>query len=145
MTFRNKKIFLVSMMNNWNFVAYVQRQINHILRKVRHFVKTFIDDIVTKSRFFNEHFAHLRSIFKILLKYNISIKLTKMFSEYLNVVLLKQRVNALRLSTTNKKLKVIKFKVFRHTQEFRTLFWSYKKHTRSHLLLCSNCQVIAKS
>ena len=90
-------------MSSRNSVFYVQRQINHILKKVRHFVKTFINDIVIKSQFFDEHLTHLRSIFQIFSKINIFIKSIKVFLIYLNENLLNQKINVLKLSITNEK------------------------------------------
>ena len=75
--------------------------------KVQHFVKIFLNDIVIKSQFFDKHFTFLRSIFQIFSKINISIKLTKVFLSYSNVNLFNQKINVLKLSTTNEKLKVI--------------------------------------
>lgn len=106
---------------------------NHILKKVRHFVKTFIDDIVIKSRSFNEHFVYLRNILRIFLKYNISIKSTKIFLKYLNVVLLKQRVNALKLSTTNEKLKAITDLKFFDILKNLEHYFDFTKYIRNHI------------
>lgn len=73
---------------------------NCILKNVRHFATTFIDDRIIKSRFFDERFAYLRIIFGIFSKLNVSIKSTKIFFDCLNVILLEQKVNALKLSIT---------------------------------------------
>lgn len=50
----------------------------------------------------------LRILFDIFLKYNISIKLTKSFLNYLNVGLLGQQVYFLGLITLEEKLRAIK-------------------------------------
>lgn len=103
--------FLMLIIYNKNSVFYVQRQINHIFWKTRHFVKAFINDIVIKSKFFNEHFVHFRNVFRIFSRFNIFIKSTKVLFNYLNLIHLRQKVNALSLFITKGKLKTIaKFK-----------------------------------
>ena len=94
-------------MSNRSSVLYAQRQINHIFRIMRHFVKAFIDNIDIKLKSFNEHFAHFRKIFKLFSKFNILIKSIKVFFDYPNVILLKQRVNVLNLFIIDEKLKII--------------------------------------
>lgn len=49
----------------------------------------------------------LQILFKIFLEYNISIKLTKFYLNYLDVGLLGQQVNFLGLTTSAKKFKAI--------------------------------------
>lgn len=44
---------------------------------------------------------------KIFLRYNISIKATKSYFNYLNIVFLDQQVNFLGLTTSDKKLKAM--------------------------------------
>lgn len=94
----------MSVRNNRNLIFYVQRQINHILKGVQHFAKAYIDDIIIKFRLFHDYLTYLRIIFDPFTKYNIFIKLIKVFLDYLNVVLFNQKVNALKLLTTDKKL-----------------------------------------
>ena len=132
-TFRDQEIFLVSIMSNRNSVLYVQRQMNQILRHVRHFAKTFINDIVIKSRSFSDHIIHFRSIFKIFSRLNISIKLIKVFLSYSNVVLLKQRVDELKLSTTKKKLKVIVSLKFSNILKNLKHYLKLTKYIRNHI------------
>lgn len=62
-----------------NFIAYVQRQIDAILRFVKEFAKAYIDDIVIEAQFFEQHVIRLRQLFDLLLKFNITISLTKIF------------------------------------------------------------------
>lgn len=132
-TFRDQEIFLILVMSNRNSVFYVQRQMNHILKNVRHFAKAFIDDIVIKFRSFNDHVAHLRKIFSIFCKFNISIKSTKVFLNYSNVVLLRQRVNVLRLSTTDEKLKIIAEFKFSNTLKNLKHYFDLTKYIRDHI------------
>lgn len=54
-------------------------------------------------------------LFEIFLHYNISIKPTKSFLNYPDVRLLGQRVNSLRLTTSDEKLKAIRFLAYSDT------------------------------
>ena len=64
-THRGQKIFLISVMRYRNSMTYVQRQMNIILRQFQSFAKIYIDDIVMRSRFLDEHISHLRQFFKL--------------------------------------------------------------------------------
>ncbi len=107
MIHREQKIFLIFIMNNRNSIAYVQRQMNILLNDLRKFVRAYIDNIICRSKTFQEHLNHLRILFRIFLKKEIIINSLKTFLEYQSVILLKQRVNAFELITTEKKLKAI--------------------------------------
>ena len=131
--FREQKTFLIFVMSNRNSVSYVQRQMNRILREIRHFAKAFIDDIVIRFRSFNEHFVHFRTVFSIFVNLNISIKSIKIFLDYSNVVLLKQRVNVLRLSITDEKLKTIACLKFSDTLKEFEHYLDLTEYIRNHI------------
>lgn len=80
-THRGQETFSVPVMGCMNSIAYVQRKIDDILRPLRAFVRAYIDDIVTGARSLPEHIANLRAIFDMCLRFNISIKTTKVFSQ----------------------------------------------------------------
>ena len=61
-------------------------------------------------RLFSRH--HLRIIFELFTRLEISINLKKVFLDYANVNLLRQRVNFLELYTSKKKLKIISSYIF---------------------------------
>lgn len=109
---RGQETFLVPVMGYMNSVAYVQRQMDNILREHRAFVKAYIDDVVVRSKSLSEHIEHLRTIFRLFVEKSISIKPTKAFLGYSDVNLLGQRVNALGLSTTKERLQAIKLLKF---------------------------------
>ena len=71
-----------------NSSVYVQTQINRILRSFTHFVKTYIDDIIIFSKFFDEYISYLRKFFDILFEKSISINSKKVFIEYFSIILL---------------------------------------------------------
>ena len=104
-THREQKSFNVIVMNYKNSSAYVQRQINRLLRSYRLFAKAYVNDIVIHSSILQEHFAHLKLIFDMLNDNNIFIKSKKAFINYLIVHLLNQKVDFLELVIVEKKLK----------------------------------------
>ena len=104
-----QKTFQVPIMGYINSVAYVQREIDNILREVWAWAQTYVDDIVYSAKSLPNLFSKLRELFDIFLRYNISIKPTKFFLNYPDVMLLGQKVNFLGLTTSNEKLKAIRF------------------------------------
>lgn len=94
-------------MSNQNFVTYVQRQINILLNDLRKFVRVYIDDIICRFKTFEKHLRHLRILFQIFLRKEITINSLKTFLRYQSVILLEQRVNALELIIVEEKLKAI--------------------------------------
>jgi hypothetical protein len=106
-THREQKTFLILIMSNRNSMTYVQRQMNILLNDLRKFVRVYINDIICRSKSFVEHLKHLRVLFRIFLRKKIIINSLKTFLNYQSVILLEQRVNALELTTAEKKLKAI--------------------------------------
>ena len=104
---RGQESFNVAVMGYRNSSAYVQRQIDRVLRLCRRFARAYVDDIVIFSRSLTEHLSHLRKVFGILSKSNISIKPGKAFIGYPSVNLLGQKVNSLGLATDEEKLRAI--------------------------------------
>ena len=92
-----------------------------MLREYRHFVKTYVNDIVVFSRTKIEHEIHLRKIFSMLDKNNISIKSIKIFLNYSSISLFDQKIDSLNLITFEKKLKtIIKFRFSRTLRQLET-------------------------
>ena len=106
-THRGQETFNVPVMGCMNSIAYVQRQIDRILRPLREFVRTYIDDIVSGAKSLTEHIDRLRAIFKLLAQYNVFINPKKTFLGYPSVNLLGQHVNSLGLSTEAEKVKAL--------------------------------------
>ena len=94
-----------------------------MFREYRHFVRVYVNDIVIFSRTKIEHETHLRKIFSILDKNNISIKLIKIFLNYSSISLLDQKIDSLDLITSEKKLKtIVKFRFSRTFRQLETYF-----------------------
>ena len=105
---RGQETFNVPIMGCMNSIAYVQRQIDRILRPVKSFAKAYVDDVVTGAKSFADHLSNLRSLFELFVKHNISISPTKTFLGYPNVNLLGRRVDSFGLATAEDKLEAIK-------------------------------------
>ncbi len=114
-THRGQETFNVAVMGYKNSPAYVQRQIDRLLREHRHYARAYIDDVVIHSATLEEHVKHLRAIFGLFVKYNISINPKKAFLGYPSVKLLGQKVDSFGLSTDDEKLKAIASLNFPHT------------------------------
>ena len=68
---RNQKQFNVTIMKFKIFFAYVQKQIDFMLKIFREFVKIYINDIVFFSTFLNQHIEHLNKDFQRFFKYDV--------------------------------------------------------------------------
>lgn len=104
---RGQESFNVAVMGYRNSPAYVQRQIDRLLRPCRAFARAYIDDVVIFSKNQQEHLDHLKAVFETFQKFNISIKPSKTFLAYPSVRLLGQKVNSLGLVTDEDKLRAI--------------------------------------
>lgn len=82
--------------------------INRILRPFHSFYHTYVNDIVIFSTLLEQHIKYLTQVFKTLNSINIHLKPNKAYLDYPSIDLLGQRVNALRLTTTEEKLWAIK-------------------------------------
>ena len=98
-----------------NLVAYVKWEINNILHEVWAWAQAYVDDIACGAKSLPNLLNKLWVLFEILLLYNISIKSTKLFHTYPDMGLLGQKVNFLRLTTSDKKLKAIRFLTYPNT------------------------------
>ena len=124
-SYKNNEQFNVIIMNFRNNFAYVQRQIDIILRQYRVFVRVYIDDIVVFNKTLKKHLKHLTKMFKLFRWLNIALKFFKTFLNYSIVVLFKQKIDNFELITTKKKLKII----------FKLQFFVTLKQLKSYLNL----------
>lgn len=96
-------------------MVYVQHKINNILKHIRAYTFVYIDDIICRAKSLADLLKKLRVLFDIFFYYNIFIKPTKSFLNYLDVGLLGQQINSLGLTTLEKKLKAIKLLTYLKT------------------------------
>lgn len=104
---RGQEYFKVAIMGYCNSVAYVQRQMDLILKDFFDWCRTYLDDIVVCSRTLAEYILHLRHLLQRLQDYGIRLEPKKAYLGFPEVALLGQRVDALGLSTPEEKLKAI--------------------------------------
>lgn len=57
-THRGQETFLVPVMGCGNSIAYVQRRMDRLLHEWRAFVKVYIDDLIVRSKTFEDHIIH---------------------------------------------------------------------------------------
>lgn len=114
-------------------VAYVQHEINNILRNPWDKARTYIDNIICGKTSLDNLLHKLCILFEIFLYYNISIKLTKSYLNYPNVSLLGQRVNSLGLTTSEKKLKTIRFLHYPKTLGALEYYLGLTSYLRSYI------------
>lgn len=107
-THRGQETFQVPIMGYINSVAYVQREINNILRSICDWARAYVDNIICRARLLDNILSKLCIFFEIFVAYNISIKPTKTFLNYPDVGLLGQEVNTLGLTTAKEKLNAIR-------------------------------------
>ena len=104
---RGQETFNVAVMGFKNSPAYVQRQIDRVLRPFRNFARAYVDDVVIFSRSLQEHHLHLSKVFSLFQSNGISVNPAKAFLGYPSVHLLGQKVNSFGLSTADDKLEAI--------------------------------------
>ncbi|KAJ5427282.1 hypothetical protein N7465_002352 [Penicillium sp. CMV-2018d] len=73
-THRSLEYFKVAIMGYCNSVAYVQRQIDLILKDFYKWCRPYLDDIVVCSTSLSEYISHLRRLFKRLQDYGIRLE-----------------------------------------------------------------------
>ncbi|KAJ6126071.1 hypothetical protein N7471_010564 [Penicillium samsonianum] len=104
---RGQEYFKVAIMGYCNSVAYVQREMDLILKNFFQWCRTYLDAIVVCSTTFDDHLSHLHRLFRRLQDYGIRLEPNKAYIGFPEVALLGQRVDALGLSTPKEKLKAI--------------------------------------
>ena len=133
-THKNNEQWNVTIMKYRNSSVYVQRQIDIILRKYRHFVRAYVDDIVIFFNTLKKHLKHLTFIFALFKKYNIVIKTFKIYFDYSIIVLLNQRVNNFDLFIVENKLKIIFDLKFFHTLKHLKIYFDKIEYLRQYVV-----------
>ena len=86
---------------------YIQRQTNQMLRSHREFFKIYMNDIIIFFKILNEHVKHLWKIFQLFQKRRVNLTSIKFYLRYFFIILLRQKMNNLRLSTIVEKIATI--------------------------------------
>ena len=132
-THRGQETFQVPIIGYINSVAYVQREIDNILRGVRAWARAYVDNIVCNAKSLLDFLDKLRVLFEIFLHYKISIKPTKSFLNYPDVGLLGQRVHSLELIISDKKLKAIHLLTYPDTLGALEYYLGLTEYLRSYI------------
>lgn len=101
---RGQEQFNVAAMGFKNSPPYVQRQIDNLLRHVRHFARAYVDDIVIFSKSFDEHLEHLHTL---LDGKGVTLAPKKSYLGYPTVTLLGQKVDVFGLTAASDKIAAI--------------------------------------
>nr|OMP83046.1 Retrovirus-related Pol polyprotein from transposon gypsy [Diplodia seriata] len=104
---RGQESFNVAVMGFINSVAYVQRQLDWILRECREFARAYIDDLTIHDRTLEDHLDHLEKVFQKMDEFGITLNPKKSFVGYPCATLLGQRVNAFGLQSTEERAKAL--------------------------------------
>ncbi|SMY30032.1 unnamed protein product [Zymoseptoria tritici ST99CH_1A5] len=107
-THRGQEHFKVAVMGYCNSVQYVQRELDNILRDLKHFAWAYIDDLVIASETLEEHVEHLHKVFTTLSQRNITLNPKKSFIGYPTASLLGQRVDALGYATATDRMAALR-------------------------------------
>ena len=122
----------ITVMNWKNSPAYVQREMNEILRNYS-FAKTYIDDVIIFSNTLKKHLNHLNQIFSFFDKWNITLKASKTYFEYFIVILLKQKMNSFDLIISAKKFKIIIDLFFSKTLKTLKIYFKIIEYLRNYI------------
>lgn len=104
---RGQELINVAIMGSVNSVAYVQRQIDNILREFQAWYRAYIDDITVVSDTFEEHVERLELVFTQLRQFNITLSPEKCRLCFPSLMILGKEIDSLSMTTNREKLKVI--------------------------------------
>ena len=116
-----------------NNFAYVQRQIDRLLRKYRRYARVYVNDIVIFFKTVEKHAIHLRAVFEMFQINTIFIKLIKTFFDYFSIALLEQKMNFFDLFTSIDKLKIIVKIQFSKTFRFLKIYFEFIEYFREYV------------
>ena len=107
-SYRGNEQWNVAVMGFKNNLAYVQKQIDGLLRPFKTFARIYIDDVVIFNQSVKKHTGHFEYIFNLFDKMNIVLKFSKSYIGYPTVALLNQKVDNFGLSISIDKLETIR-------------------------------------
>ena len=120
-----------------NSFVYVQRQIDKLFRFCRAFARAYINDVIIFSKNQQKHLNHLKTVFEIFQKFNVSIKSSKTFFVYFSIRFLDQKMNFLNFVTNENKFQIInKFKfsiTFRQLKHYLNLIEWFRKYVKNYV------------
>lgn len=97
------------------------------------FAKAYIDDVIVFSNTLKEHLSHLSQIFEFFDQWNITLKASKTYLEYLTVTLLRQKVDSFDLVISAEKLKAITDLLFSKTLKALEIYLEMTEYLRNYI------------
>ncbi|OQD70266.1 hypothetical protein PENDEC_c025G06138 [Penicillium decumbens] len=105
---RGQEVLLVVVIGNANSVAYVQRQMDNMLRLFREWCRAYVDDVVVVSDTFEEHLARLHTVFSTFADFNVCLDPKKAWIAFPTLTLLGKEIDSLGMTTKVDKLLAIR-------------------------------------
>ena len=87
-----------------NSSLYVQRQMNQMLHQHQSYAQEYVNDVIIFFKILTDHLIHLNTILSLFSQLQISLKEIKSFIDYSLITLLSQKIDDVRLSTSDEKL-----------------------------------------
>jgi hypothetical protein len=132
-THRGQELIHVVLMGNSNSVAYVQRQIDNILRPFRAWCRAYVDDIVIVADTLHEHIQRLHLVFAKLQEYGISLDPAKARIGFPSLTLLGKDVDSFGMTTKQEKLRAITSLEFPRTCKQLETYLGMTGHLRHYI------------
>ena len=104
---QGQKHYNITAMRYKNSPLYTQCQMNKMLQNNHHFIKAFVNDIIIFSKTLKEHLKHLCMTFSLFNQYELIMNRKKSFLKYSIIILLRQHVDELRMTTSEEKIAAI--------------------------------------
>ena len=113
--------FNITIMRFKGFPAYVQCQIDGILKPHQEYAKVYVDNIMIYSKTFKHYVVHFMTVFTALQEQKITLKPIKCFIAYSETLLLNNKVNNFETFTDKDCIKTISILKFLKTlQQLKT-------------------------
>lgn len=105
--YKNQKTFIYIIIEFRNSLAYIQQQIDFIIKTKKDFAQIYINDIIIFSYMFNNYLDYLQRVFQKLKDFNIMFNSKKYFLVYSSIILLEQKIDIFNLISAKNKLVII--------------------------------------
>ena len=137
-SYRKQKSFNITIIKYKNSLTYVQRQIDHVLRKHKKYFRVYVNDIIIFFKTLKKYLRHLTEVFDTLNANNIFIKSIKVFIKYSTVNLLNQKINSFDLATAENKFKTIFLLKFSRILQQLKVYLKLINYLREYVLFYAN-------
>ena len=107
---------------------------NEILRDFKNLYRVYIDNIVSFFKIFDEHVEYFRRLLVKLIELRIIFNLKKIFLNYFNITLFKQKIDVFDLWIIEKRIVVIKIIKFSKNFKILKIYLSLTNYQRKKLV-----------